>query len=111
MLHEFVAANRDAIIARTEATVKIGTRPSPSTSELVDGTTVFLSQLFGNRPTGNNRHAVLLDRDRRAGERMTATGVAAVVKLPRSTLSGCVWSHQRVDASMSSSGHRFGRPC
>src|SRR3954463_1731272 len=45
MLHEFVAANRDAIIARTEATVKIRPRPSPSTSELVNGTTVFLSQL------------------------------------------------------------------
>jgi signal transduction histidine kinase len=42
MLHEFVAANRDAIVARTEATVKIRT---PSTSELVNGTTAFLSQL------------------------------------------------------------------
>jgi signal transduction histidine kinase len=45
MLHEFVAANRDAILARTEARTRIPTRPSPSTSELVNGATVFLTQL------------------------------------------------------------------
>src|SRR3954451_9819320 len=45
MLHEFVTVNRDAILARTEATVKVEARPSSSTSELVNGTKVFLSQL------------------------------------------------------------------
>jgi hypothetical protein len=45
MLHEFLAANRDAIIARTEATVKLPTLPSPSISELANGATMFLTQV------------------------------------------------------------------
>jgi len=44
MLYEFVVANRDAIIARAK-TEEIRTGPSPSTGELVDAATVFLTQL------------------------------------------------------------------
>ena len=44
MLYEFVVANREAIIARTEAE-EIRTGPSPSTGKLVDAATVFLTQL------------------------------------------------------------------
>ena len=45
MLHEFLTANRDAIIARTEATVKMPALPSSSTSELANGATMFLAQV------------------------------------------------------------------
>jgi len=45
MLHAFVAANREAILARTEAKTKTWTCPAPSPSQLVDGATVFLTQL------------------------------------------------------------------
>jgi hypothetical protein len=40
MLHEFLTADRDAIIARAEATVKMPTLPSSSTSALANATTM-----------------------------------------------------------------------
>jgi len=45
MLHAFVAANREAILARTEAKTKTWTCPAPSPSQLINGATVFLTQL------------------------------------------------------------------
>lgn len=45
MLHEFIAANRDAIIARTSERVKGRMWPAVSTHELEHGVPVFLTQL------------------------------------------------------------------
>src|SRR5689334_16432080 len=45
MLHAFVAANREAILARTEAKTKTWMCPAPSPSQLINGATVFLTQL------------------------------------------------------------------
>jgi signal transduction histidine kinase len=45
MLHDFVAANRDAILGRTRPPGASRTSPSPSATELANGIPVFLHQL------------------------------------------------------------------
>ena len=45
MLHEFITANRDDIIARTRAKVAKRTAPRPTPEELKNGVPLFLEQL------------------------------------------------------------------
>jgi signal transduction histidine kinase len=45
MLHEFIAANRDEILARCRARLALKTAPRPSESELEHGVPLFLDQL------------------------------------------------------------------
>jgi len=55
MLHEFISAQRDAIIERTRTKVATRTAPRPTEAELKDGVPLFLTQLVAvlDRSTGS----------------------------------------------------------
>ena len=48
MLHQFIEANREAILARARTMVATRRWPTASTEELVTGSPLFLTQLIGS---------------------------------------------------------------
>ena len=69
MLHEFLTANTQEILARTRAKVAARTIPVPTEAELNNGVPIFLSQLIDRlRPSTTDRGAIEVSAVQHGGE-------------------------------------------
>jgi signal transduction histidine kinase len=81
MLHEFLAANRAAIIARTRANVAARPAPRATEEELANGIPLFLDQLIGTLQRSNGSSGAMAESATQHGRDLLKRGftVAQVV--------------------------------
>ena len=74
VLHEFIKANRDAIIGRTRTKVASRTAPRPTESELKDGVPLFLTQLVAVLDSSSGSTAEIGEHAARHGSDLLRLG-------------------------------------